>query len=137
MADLRRFVAAQAPVHDRVCRELAAGSKQSHSMCFLFPQLQALGYTSTANFYGLADLAEAVAYRDHPLLGRRLIEYCELMRRHAAKGAVAVLDDVDGKKWRSCLTLLATTPDAPPLFNELIGAFYNGQPDPRTLALLA
>ena len=136
MADLERFVTAQAPVYALVRQELTIGIKQSHWMWFVFPQLRALGYSSTAKFYGLADLDDALAYRDHALLGARLVDCCTMMHRHADKGAVRVLGDVDGMKWRSCLTLFARTPAAPPLFADLITTFYDGQPDPRTLALL-
>lgn len=133
---LARFVAAQDDVYATVLRELTAGTKTSHWMWFIFPQLQALGRSSTAKFYGLADLSEAAAYRDHPILGPRLIECCALMRPHVGKGAAGVLGEIDGIKWRSCLTLFARVPGSPPLFRELIATFYDGQQDARTLALL-
>lgn len=100
------------------------------------PQLKALGHSSTAKFYGLADVAEASAYRAHPLLGTRLGECCTLMRAHSTMGAKAVLGSVDAMKWRSCLTLYAQVPNASPLVAELIATFY-GTPDENILALLA
>ena len=135
--DLERFVVAQAPVSASVLGELIAGAKLTHWMWFVFPQLRALGYSDMAKFYGLADLAQAIAYRAHPILGARLIENCEAMRPHVDAGAISVLGNVDAMKWRSCLTLFAATPDAPPLFTELIAEFYDRQPDERTLQLLA
>lgn len=137
MVDLQRFVTAQAPVYETVCRELGSGRKATHWMWFIFPQLAALGHSSTAKFYGLADVAEAAAFASHSVLGPRLVECCTLMRRHAGKGAVGVLGDVDGMKWRSCLTLFARTPGASPLFDDLLMTFYDGVPDPHTLTLLA
>jgi hypothetical protein len=70
--DLGRFVSAQAGVHDRAVEELRAGRKRSHWMWFIFPQLRALGRSPTAQHYGIASLAEASAYLEHPVLGPRL-----------------------------------------------------------------
>jgi len=105
-------------------------------MWFIFPQLKALGHSSTAKFYGLADLTEASAYLAHPLLGPRLVECCEIMAAHSDVGAEFVLGSVDAMKWRSCLTLFAATPGAPPVFAALIDSFYEGRPDERTLQRL-
>ena len=41
--DLQRFVDAQDPVYEQVRAELAAGSKRSHWMWFVFPQIAGLG----------------------------------------------------------------------------------------------
>jgi uncharacterized protein (DUF1810 family) len=80
---VRRFVSAQAPVFATVCAELRAGYKQSHWMWFIFPQLRALGHSSTAKHYGLADLAEAQAYWRHPVLGRTALELLAALESEA------------------------------------------------------
>ena len=79
MAGLERFVDAQAAVYDHVRSELAAGRKTSHWMWFIFPQLRGLGRSSMAQHYGIADLSEARALLDHPVLGPRLIECARLV----------------------------------------------------------
>ena len=68
--DLARFVEAQAPVLDAVLAELAAGRKTTHWMWFVFPQLGALGRSTTARYYGIGSLDEARAYWQHPALAR-------------------------------------------------------------------
>ena len=68
--DLERFVMAQGTSMPQIRRELEAGRKQSHWMWFVFPQLRALGRSSTALRYGIASLAEAQAYMAHPVLER-------------------------------------------------------------------
>jgi uncharacterized protein (DUF1810 family) len=73
--NLERFVTAQQPVFEAVAAELRASRKRSHWMWFIFPQLAALGRSSTAIFYGIASLDEARAYLTHPVLGSRL-ELC-------------------------------------------------------------
>ena len=41
--DLQRFVEAQSFVYQQVVRELTAGSKQTHWIWFIFPQIAGLG----------------------------------------------------------------------------------------------
>jgi uncharacterized protein (DUF1810 family) len=139
MADphaLQRFIAAQAPVIDAVLAELAAGTKRTHWMWFVFPQLAGLGRSETARFYGLASLAEARAYWQHPLLGPRLRGCCDLLLPQAARGAERVLGPVDALKLRSCLTLFERAAPDEPVFGELLDAFYADARDDATLALL-
>ena len=78
-ASLNRFVEAQAPVYAAVCDELSSGRKTSHWMWFIFPQLQALGRSSTAQFYGIESKDEALAYWRHSVLGPRLTHCAQLV----------------------------------------------------------
>ena len=64
--DLERFVEAQDPVFDAVCGELAAGTKTTHWMWFVFPQLESLGRSGTAKFFGIRDAAEEAAAEAAP-----------------------------------------------------------------------
>ena len=82
---LDRFVEAQDPVYGQVLTELNAGRKRSHWMWFVFPQLAGLGRSATAQFYAIADLAEAKAYLAHDLLGPRLQECTQAMLEWAGK----------------------------------------------------
>ncbi|MBU1358931.1 MAG: DUF1810 domain-containing protein [Gammaproteobacteria bacterium] len=77
--DFGPFLEAQDSVYEDVLAELRNGRKTSHWIWFVFPQLAALGRSSTARFYGLADVAEAEAYLDHPVLGARLRECSDLV----------------------------------------------------------
>jgi uncharacterized protein (DUF1810 family) len=85
--NLQRFVDAQAPVWEDVRAELGRARKRTHWMWFVFPQLAALGRSSAAKFYGISGIDEARAYLEHPLLGPRLLECCDLLLR--AKGVSA------------------------------------------------
>ncbi|RAI60917.1 DUF1810 domain-containing protein [Roseicella frigidaeris] len=134
--DLARFVAAQEPVLDQVRAELAAGRKQSHWMWFVFPQLRGLGQSAMARHYGLAGLAEAAAYLAHPLLGPRLLDCTGLVNRVEGRSAHAVFGSPDDMKFRSCMTLFAAARPAEPAFGDALRRYCDGQPDPRTLALL-
>lgn len=133
--DLERFVTAQAAVIEDVRRELRAGRKQSHWMWFVFPQLKGLGRTTTAQHYGIGSLAEAQAYLAHPVLGPRLRECCELMLAVPGKSAHEILGSPDDLKFRSCVTLFSLAAPAEDVFRRCLERYYDGAPDPRTLAL--
>ncbi|MCX7790048.1 MAG: DUF1810 domain-containing protein [Chloroflexaceae bacterium] len=137
MDTLQRFLDAQAPVYATVCAELRAGCKQSHWMWFIFPQLRGLGHSAMAQRYGIADRAEALAYARHPVLGQRLRDCLGLLLAHRGRSAQALLGEVDALKLRSCATLFAAVDPQQPLYAQVLRQFYGGQPDARTLQLLA
>jgi uncharacterized protein (DUF1810 family) len=78
---LQRFVDAQEPVIDDVRRELAQGRKTSHWIWFIFPQVAGLGLSAMSREFAIQSLDEARAYLAHPILGPRLCECANLVRR--------------------------------------------------------
>ena len=135
--DLERFVEAQAGTYQRALTELRDGSKRSHWMWFIFPQLRGLGASTMAQTYGIAGLAEARAYLAHPLLGPRLLECVQALLGHAGRSAEAILGGIDALKLRSCLTLFARAAPDVPEFAQALQAFCGGEPDMLTLRMLA
>jgi uncharacterized protein (DUF1810 family) len=135
--DLQRFVLAQDPVYTQVCAELAAGAKTSHWMWFVFPQLKALGHSATAQHFGIASRAEALAYWQHPVLGPRLKACSELVVAVEARTALQIFGSTDKLKFRSCVTLFAQVAPQEPVFNQALAKYFDGEGDARTLALLA
>ncbi|AVO37855.1 DUF1810 domain-containing protein [Pukyongiella litopenaei] len=127
------FLDAQNAVWDQVTSELAAGRKQSHWMWFVFPQLASLGQSPMSQLYGLHDLAEARAYLAHPELRARLVEVGELLLSHRDACAETILGRIDAMKLRSSMTLFAAVPDAPPVFADILGAFFDGRRCEHTL----
>ena len=133
--NLQRFIEAQERMFDTAFAELKDGSKQSHWMWFIFPQLAGLGHSPTARFYGIRSIEEARAYLGHPLLGSRLHHCVEaLLPWAASRSAEQILGPVDGLKLRSCLTLFDRA-EANSIFARALDAFFDG-PDERTLAML-
>ena len=134
--DLQRFLDAQSGVYETALAELEVGSKQSHWMWFIFPQLRRLGFSPTAQFYGIASLEEVCAYLEHPLLGSRLREcVAAIMPWAGQRSAEQILGSIDALKLTSSLTLFdLVEPNA--LFDAGLTAFYGGERDERTLALL-
>lgn len=134
--DLGRFVSAQAPVFDQVVAELRAGHKRSHWIWFVFPQLRGLGRSEMAWRYGIADLDEARAYLAHPVLGARLHECLRLVL--AAPGtAEEILGPVDALKLRSCVSLFDVAAGGDPDCRAVLDRWWDGEPDPRTIALVS
>ena len=135
--DLQRFVLAQDPVYSQVCAELAAGDKTSHWMWFVFPQLKALGHSATAQHFGIASQAEALAYWQHPVLGPRLKTCSELVVAVEGRTALQIFHSPDNLKFRSCMTLFAQVAPQEPVFNRTLAKYFGGEGDARTLELLA
>ncbi|WP_210530088.1 DUF1810 domain-containing protein [Rubellimicrobium arenae] len=132
MPDLDRFLPPQDNTYASAMAELRHGRKESHWMWWIFPQLAALGRSPTAKAYGITDLEEARAYLAHPVLGSRLVEAARAMLLHPDRSPESILGGIDALKLRSCATLFASLPDAPPEFRALLESFYDGQPDPLT-----
>ena len=134
--NLQRFIDAQDGVIETALAELKAGSKRSHWMWFVFPQLRQLGRSPTAQHYGIASIDEARAYLQHPLLGPRLTASIEAILPWAGRRTPEqILGPVDALKFRSSLTLFdAVQPHG--LSDRTVAAFYGGVRDQRTLALL-
>lgn len=130
------FVVAQDAVWPAVTRELAAGAKRSHWMWFVFPQVAGLGGSEMAVRYAIGSLEDARGYLAHPVLGERLREATRLMLAHSGREASMILGHVDALKLRSSMTLFQAADPGEPLFAAALRAFYDGVPDPRTLALL-
>ncbi|CAM3614003.1 DUF1810 domain-containing protein [Polaromonas hydrogenivorans] len=133
---LQRFVLAQDPIYPQVCAELAAGAKASHWMWFVFPQLQALGRSSTAQFFGIASRDEALAYWQHPMLGPRLKACAELVLAVQGKTALQIFHSPDDLKFRSSMTLFAQVAPQEPVFDRALDKYFGGKGDARTLELL-
>lgn len=134
--DLSRFVEAQASNYAQALAEIKNGQKRSHWMWYVFPQLAGLGFSSTATFYALNSLQEARDFLTHPLLGPRLIDIANAMLHIDGKTATQILGTPDDVKLRSSMTLFSLVPQADPVFQAVLAKYYNGIPDPATLALL-
>jgi uncharacterized protein (DUF1810 family) len=60
--NLQRFVDAQNPIFDQVCAELLGGSKRTHWMWFIFPQIKGLGHSPLAHKFAISSPEEARSY---------------------------------------------------------------------------
>jgi uncharacterized protein (DUF1810 family) len=138
--DLERFLEAQAPIYQQVRQELASGKKRSHWMWFIFPQIEGLGSSPTAQHFAISGIDEAVAYLDHPVLGTRLRECAGLVYAVEARSASEVFGYPDDLKFHSSATLFAESARRKPaadsdsqIFEDLLTKYFAGKPDRATL----
>jgi len=134
--NLERFVAAQEGVHERALAELRAGEKRSHWMWFIFPQIAGLGFSPMAQRYAIGSLDEARAYLAHPVLGDRLRACTAAVNGVTGRSAHALFGSPDDVKFRSSMTLFTRAAPQEPLFAAVMARYFDGEPDPLTLAKL-
>jgi uncharacterized protein (DUF1810 family) len=134
--DLTRFLTAQERDYATALAEIKSGKKRSHWMWYIFPQIAGLGASETSKFYALKNQAEAEAYLNHPVLGKRLIEISKAALELEDNHATRIFGNPDDMKLKSSMTLFAALPDAHPVFAQVIAKFFNGIQDWVTLNLL-
>ena len=135
--DLQRFVEAQDPVIEGVREELRSGRKRTHWMWYVFPQLEGLGRSRTAQRYAIGSREEAEAYLAHPILGPRLRECTEVVNGLEGRSASGIFGSPDDLKFRSSMTLFDTVADDSGPFRTALRRYYDNEPDTKTLELLA
>jgi len=145
--DLDRFIQAQdfgffdkdGKVKDtnyqRALREMKKGQKESHWMWYVFPQLKGLGWSEYANKYGIHSIHEAIAYYEHPILGKRLEEITKAVLKQNCDIDV-IFGDVDAMKFHSCMTLFLEVDPNNKVFLAAIEKFFYGDRDQMTLRIL-
>ena len=134
--NLERFVEAQGATYSQALAELKAGRKRGHWIWYILPQLAVLGRSGMARHYGLSGVEEARAYLQHPLLGERLRECCRALLAVEGRSAHEMLGSPDDLKLRSCVTLFAQVDTPGSVFEQVLEKYYEGEPDPLTLAHL-
>ncbi|KTD40420.1 DUF1810 family protein [Legionella parisiensis] len=88
--------------------ELKAGSKQSHWIWYIFPQLKQLGFSSIAQHFGIVDFKEAYGYLQNKELFQNYDTITQLVEQQLKRNIPALMlmsGDTDTKKLVSSLTL--------------------------------
>jgi uncharacterized protein (DUF1810 family) len=134
--DLSRFLSAQERDYAIALDEIRSGRKRSHWMWYIFPQIAGLGFSETSKFYSLKDQAEAEAYLNHPVLGKRLIEISTTLMELEDDHAIRIFGSPDDMKLKSSMTLFAALPNTDPVFGKVLAKFFNGIKDLDTIRLL-
>jgi uncharacterized protein (DUF1810 family) len=132
---LDRFVAAQDGIYDTALGEIRRGSKRSHRMWFIFPQVAGLGSSPMAQRYAIGSLGEARAYLPHAVLGARYRQCVTALQDLGSMTAGTIFGSIDAMKLRSSLTLFEKA-SGEPLFAAALDCWFDGQRDNRTLAML-
>ena len=133
---LSRFIQAQQSDCDQALSEIKNGRKRSHWMWYIFPQLDGLGFSSTAKYYSIKNIDEAKAYLDHPVLGARLRECAEAACNVEGRSAAEIFGHPDDLKLKSCATLFEHVAAPGSVFEHLLEKYSDGERDEKTLQLL-
>lgn len=88
--------------------ELKAGSKQSHWIWYIFPQIKQLGFSSIAQHFGIVDFKDACDYLQSGYLFRNYEAITQLVEQQLKRKIPALIlmnGEIDTKKLVSSLTL--------------------------------
>ena len=133
--NLNRFVSAQESVYNRVLAELNNGSKRSHWMWYIFPQLDGLAQSTTSKYYAIKSPSEAIAYLNHPVLGARLLECVNTVLNIEGKSVSEIFGYPDDLKLKSSMTLFSEVA-TDSVFAQVLDKYFRGERDRKTLGLL-
>lgn len=137
MADsLKRFHTAQERDYETALSEIRSGHKRSHWIWYIFPQIDGLGHSSTAQYYSIHGRTEAEAYWADPILRRHLLEISEALLSLQSNDAGEVMGYPDDLKLRSSMTLFYEV-SGNSVFKKVLDKFYHGEEDPFTLKALS
>jgi len=134
--DLNRFTSAQKNIYGSVLAELRSGEKRTHWMWYIFPQIDGLGYSSTAKYYSIKSIEEAQQFLNHPVLGTRLLECAEAVLDIEGRSISEIFGYPDDLKLKSSMTLFAHVADPDSVFIRILDKYFHGEQDVRTLNLL-
>ena len=109
--------------------ELSSGHKTGHWMWYIFPQIDGLGSTDITKLYSIKSIEEARAYLKHPILGKRLIESCEIILNLKAPSITEVMDFPDNLKLRSSMTLFEYVSEPNSIFKKMLIQYFDDDLD--------
>ena len=133
--DLSRFHKAQQGSYETALAEIRSGRKCSHWIWYIFPQIQGLGFSSTAQYYASENLEEAKAYLADPVLRERLLEISNALLALDSCDPSEVMGYPDDLKLRSSMTLFSLAEPECTVFRDVLDKFYGGREDERTIDL--
>lgn len=133
--DLSRFTLMHRADFEKALTEIKAGRKVTHWMWYIFPQIEGLGRSSTAQYFAIKDINEARAFINDEYLGNNLCEISRALLSLETDDAVQVFGGIDAQKLRSSMTLFEKASDNG-VFAAVIDKFYGGRRDNITLQIL-
>jgi uncharacterized protein (DUF1810 family) len=134
--NLSRFLEAQMVTYEGAMLELARGRKESHWIWYIFPQIEGLGISDTAKLYSIKSLEEGRAYLEHPVLGPRLVEACEILLSLQDSSMDEVMGFPDDLKLLSSMTLFEFISGSNSIFTKIIGVYFDDVRDDASLKIL-
>ena len=134
--NLSRFIDAQETTYEGAMLELARGRKESHWIWYIFPQIVGLGNSETTKIFSIKSLEEGRAYLEHPVLGPRLVEACEILLTLKGTSINEVMGFQDDLKLLSSMTLFETFSESNSVFTRIIEIYFDSERDEATLEII-
>ena len=134
--NLSRFLEAQMVTYEGAMLELARGSKKSHWIWYIFPQIEGLGRSDTAKLYSIKSLEEGRAYLEHSVLGPRLVEACEILLNLKDASMDEVMGFPDDLKLLSSMTLFEALSGSSSIFTKIIKIYFDDERDEASFKLI-
>ena len=104
-------------------------------MSFIFPQLQGLGRSATAQAYAISSREEAQAYLAHLVLGERLRTATRIANELTGRPIEQIFGFPDHLKFHSSMTLFSEVSDDF-VFHRALAKYFFAHGDPATLKAL-
>ena len=139
MGDLERFRDAHRRDFAQAYAEVQNGYKETHWMWYIFPQIQGLGRSSTAQYYAISDIEEAIEFLSDPYLGDNLRAISKELLGKSTNDAVDIFGYIDAIKLKSSMTLFHVAGemcDENRVFYDVLTKYFNGEFDEKTLELI-
>ena len=139
MGDLERFRDAHRRDFAQAYAEIQNGYKETHWMWYIFPQIQGLGRSSTAQYYAVSDIEEAVEFLSDPYLGDNLRAITKELLSKSTNDAEDIFGYIDAMKLKSSMTLFHVAGemcDENRVFYDVLTKYFNGEFDEKTLGLI-
>ena len=139
MGDLERFRDAHRRDFAQAYAEIQNGYKETHWMWYIFPQIQGLGRSSTAQYYAISDIEEAVEFLSVPYLGDNLRAISKELLSKSTNDAEDIFGYIDAMKLKSSMTLFRVAGemcDENRVFYDVLTKYFNGEFDEKTLELI-
>lgn len=139
MGDLERFRDAHRRDFAQAYAEIQNGYKETHWMWYIFPQIQGLGRSSTAQYYAISDIEEAVEFLNDPYLGDNLRAISKELLSKSTNDAEDIFGYIDAMKLKSSMTLFHVAGemcDENRVFYDVLTKYFNGEFDEKTLELI-
>ena len=134
--NLNRFIDAQMATYEGAILELAQGKKESHWVWYIFPQIDGLGKSDTAKLYSIKSIEEGRAYLEHPVLGKRLIEACEILLSLKDASIEEVMGFPDDLKLLSSMTLFEFISGSNSIFTKMIEVYFDNERDENSIKII-
>ena len=134
--NLNRFIEAQVDSYESAMSELSRGRKSGHWIWYIFPQIDGLGSSDITKLYAIKSIEEAQAYLEHPVLGERLIESCEILLRLEDLSISDIMGFPDDLKLKSSMTLFAQVSPQSSIFSEVLSKYYEDDLDQTSLEII-